>query len=110
MLTGRTFTYPLLVAWVFVVSFLGVIVGIGLRRQMLLKDQLPFPAGIATAETVREIYAQGREALRRVQVLLGAGALSAGLKLVSEFVVAIPRLKLPFAITSAGQPSRWRPL
>ncbi|MEJ2508738.1 MAG: OPT/YSL family transporter [Gammaproteobacteria bacterium] len=102
MLTGRSLTYPLLVGWVFVVSFLGVIVAVGLRRQMLVRDQLPFPAGIATAETMREIYAHGREALRRVQVLLSAGILSAGLKLVNDFVVAIPRLKLPFSLTAGG--------
>jgi len=102
MLTGRSLSYPLLVGWVFVVSFLGVVVAVGLRRQMLVRDNLPFPAGIATAETMREIYAHGREALRRVQVLLGAGVLSAGLKLFNDFVAAIPRLSLPFSIGSTG--------
>jgi len=102
MLTGRSLTYPLLVGWVFVVSFLGVIVAVGLRRQMLVREELPFPAGIATAETMREIYAHGREAVRRVQVLLGAGILSAGLKLINDFVVSIPRLRLPWSIASGG--------
>lgn len=97
MLTGRELTYPLLVIWVFVVSFLGVIVAVALRRQMLLKEQLPFPAGIATAETMREIYAKGHEALQRVRVLLSFGAVSAGLKLLSEFVVTVPKLMLPIA-------------
>jgi len=102
MLTGRSLTYPLLVGWVFVVSFLGVVVAVGLRRQMLVRDELPFPAGIATAETMREIYAHGREALRRVQVLLSAGILSAALKLTNDFVVAIPRLTLPFSLASGA--------
>jgi uncharacterized oligopeptide transporter (OPT) family protein len=64
---------------------------------MLVREQIPFPAGIATAETVREIYAKGQEALRRVRVLLSAGGIAAALKLVSEFIVAVPSLKLPFA-------------
>lgn len=103
MLTGRSLTYPLLAAWVLIVSLLGVIVGVGLRRQMLVRDRLPFPAGIATAETLREIHTHGREALRRVQVLLGAGALSAGLKLVNDFVTAIPRLPLPFSMVAGAR-------
>lgn len=103
MLTGRQFTYGVLAVWVFVVSFLGVIVAVGLRRQMLIREKLPFPAGIATAETLREIYSRGSEAVRRVQVLLGAGVLAAALKLFSEFVKTIPQLKtsLSFAAPAA---------
>lgn len=97
MLTGKELAYPLLAVWVFVVSFLGVIVAVSLRRQMLLKEKLPFPAGVATAETVREIYAKGKEALQRVRVLLSFGLASAGLKLIGEFVVTVPKLALPAA-------------
>jgi putative OPT family oligopeptide transporter len=100
LLTGRQFTFGVLVVWVFVVSFLGVIVALGLRRQMLVREKLPFPAGIATAETLREIYARGSEALRRVQVLLSAGALAAALKLFSEFISTIPQLKTSFAFAA----------
>jgi putative OPT family oligopeptide transporter len=100
MLTGRQFTFGVLAVWVFVVSFLGVIVAVGLRRQMLLREKLPFPAGIATAETLREIYARGSEALRRVQVLLSAGVLAAALKLFSEFIKAIPQLKTSLAFAA----------
>lgn len=97
MLTGQQLAYPLLAVWVFAVSVLGIVVAVGIRRQMLVREQIPFPAGIATAETVREIYAKGQEALRRVRVLLSAGGIAAALKLVSEFIVAVPSLKLPFA-------------
>jgi len=98
MLTGMELAYPVLVVWVFVVSFLGVVVAVGLRKQMLVRERLPFPAGIATAETVREIYARGGEAVRRVKVLLSAGLVAAVLKLIGEFVVALPRLKTSFML------------
>jgi uncharacterized oligopeptide transporter (OPT) family protein len=97
MLTGVELAWPLLAAWVFVVSFLGVVVAVAVRRQMLLKESLVFPAGVATAETVREIYARGREALARVRVLLALGAVSAAVKLVGDYLGALPRYALPFA-------------
>jgi putative OPT family oligopeptide transporter len=100
MLTGRQFTFDVLAVWVFVVSFLGVIVAVGLRRQMLEREKLPFPAGIATAETLREIYSRGGEALRRVQVLVSAGVLAAALKLFSQFVHTIPQLKTALRFTA----------
>lgn len=102
LLTGKSLAYPLLAVWVLVVSLLGVVVAVGIRRQMLLKEQLAFPAGVATAETVREIYAHGEEAVKRVRALLGAGAAAAGLKLVDEFVVTISKVKLPFALPAGA--------
>ncbi len=60
------------VLWVFSVSLMGFVVAVGLRQQMLLRDKLPFPAGVATTETVRDIYGKGGEALARVKVLLTA--------------------------------------
>lgn len=103
MLTGKTLAYPLLAAWVLVVSLLGVVVAVGIRRQMLLKERLAFPAGVATAETVREIYAHGAEAIKRVRLLLSAAVVSAALKLVDDFIAAIPKLKLPFALPAARE-------
>ena len=103
MLTGKELAYPLLTVWVFVVSFLGIVVAVSLRQQMLLKEKLTFPAGVATAETVREIYARGREALQRVRMLLSFGVLSAGLKVFSDFVLTIPKLALPLTWPAAAK-------
>lgn len=94
ILTGKTLAWPILAVWCFIVSFTGVVVAVGLRKQMLLEEKLPFPAGMATAETVKEIYAKGQEAMQRVKVLLGAGVLSGGLKLFSDFVHTLSKLPL----------------
>ena len=58
MLTGQTLPWFWLIAWVFLVSILGVFVAAGLREAMLERERLPFPAGVATAETLREIHAK----------------------------------------------------
>ncbi|TNE51025.1 MAG: OPT family oligopeptide transporter [Deltaproteobacteria bacterium] len=81
MLTDQTLTWPVLSLWVFSVALVGVLVGVGLRKQMLLTDKLPFPMGIATAETLKQMYAQGAEAIARVKMLIGGLFFAAGLYL-----------------------------
>jgi uncharacterized oligopeptide transporter (OPT) family protein len=63
---------------VFAVSFLGIWVAWTLRPSMIEDSPLRFPAGVATLETMRDVFGRGREALARVAVLLGA-ALAAGM-------------------------------
>lgn len=105
ILTGTELSWPVLSVWLFTVSCIGVLVGLALRRQMLLIQKLPFPSGVATAETVREIYAEGREATMRVRYLLGGGLLSATTKLFSEFVAAIPQMGPAVRLSSWGLPT-----
>jgi len=72
-------------AWVFAVSFLGIWVAWALRPSMIEDSPLRFPAGVATLETMRDIFGHGREALARVAVLLGAALLSGLLKWAQTF-------------------------
>jgi uncharacterized oligopeptide transporter (OPT) family protein len=101
IMTGFTLPYGTLALWVFAVCLVGIVVAVALRRQMLHVDKLPFPSGIATAETLKEMYAHGREALMRAGMLLTAGALSAGLKVVVE-LAKLPKLGLPFKLPGGG--------
>lgn len=86
MLDGTQLSYLPLVVWTFSVCIVGIAIAVVLRRQMLEVDRLPFPSGVATAVTLREIYATGREGLIRVQVLIGAGLFAALVKLLEIFV------------------------
>ena len=88
MLTGQTLAWQWLSVWVFSVACVGIVVGVGLRRQMLLVDKLPFPFGIATAETLKEMYARGAEAMARVRALLLAGGMAAALAIVKALETA----------------------
>ena len=100
LLTGQTLTLPVLALWLFVVSLLGIVVAAGLRNQLLVREHLPFPAGVVTAETMRQIHGGGREAAERVRLLSVCAAFSAALKvLVTRF--AIGPLALPFKATIA---------
>ena len=102
ILTGEQLAWSLLSVWVFSVSLIGIVVAVGLRQQLLLRDRLPFPAGIATAETVREIYGKGGEALARVKVLLTAGGIAGLVKLINEALVTIPKMATGWALPLKG--------
>lgn len=87
--------YPMLVIWVFTVSFGGVVCALAVRRQMLDRDALPFPTGTATAETIKEIYAHGKEAAYRIKLLMSAAVLAFTTILVKAYLWAIPSFSLP---------------
>lgn len=97
MLTGRKLAYGWLMSWVLNVSVLGVLVGLSLRRTLIVRDSLPFPYGLATAELLEEIYARGAEAVARARVLV-AGVFGAGLAKACAELWALspwaPRLRL----------------
>lgn len=101
LLTGQTLAWPLLALWVFAVSVLGVVVAAGLRNQMLLRENLPFPAGVATAETIREIHSHGVEAASRLRTLLTSAAVAGGIKLLNA-AVSLPRLGPAFILPGFG--------
>lgn len=106
LLTGQTLAFPVLATWLFVVSLLGVVVAAGLYNQLLVRERLPFPSGIVTAETMREIHERGPEAHARLK-LLGLVAAGSGLLKTLVGLFKLGPLPLPWRTTitsSSGQP------
>ena len=101
MLTGRALSWPWLTAWALSVSLVGVVVGVGLRRRLIVSEGLPFPYGIATATMLREMYDRGKEALERVRVLIGAAAIAGGVKVLVN-LLRVPLGALPGRLTLGG--------
>jgi len=77
MLSGHPLPIPLTLAWVFFLAVLGVTMAVPMKRQMINIEQLPFPSGIAAAETLRALHAQGAKGLRAAKALGLAGLLGA---------------------------------
>lgn len=100
VLTGQTLTWGPLALWLFSVCMVGVVVAVGLRRQMIVVDRLPFPSGVASARTLQEMYARGSEAVQRVVSLVVAAAVAAAVKL-AEFLLHLPKLAVPGSVASA---------
>ena len=79
MLTGQQMSWPVLTAWTAFLAFLGVAMAIPMKRQMINREQLKFPSGIAAAETLRSLHAAGGEALEKAKALfiaMGFGAVA----------------------------------
>ena len=90
MINNTALPYGLTLAWVFFMAVLGVTMAIPMKRQMINIEQLRFPTGIASAETLRALYSKGRQSVQTARALTCAGVLAAlsqfwtdGLRLVS---------------------------
>ena len=103
MITGRTFSFWELALWVLSVALVGVVVAIGIRKQMLVTDKLAFPGGVATGQTLKEIYAKGEEAVARVRMLLG-GMAAGALSKLAVLVFSIHKFAFPgsFGVKAGG--------
>ncbi len=98
MLSGSNMPAEQLVAWVFAVSFLGIWVAWYLRASLILRYELPFPTGRATAETLLEIFNKGREATLKLRVLLSSTAIAGVLKWLDTGALTLPRPSLDFIL------------
>lgn len=68
--TGMHQPWYVLGSMVLLTALLGVLLAIPMKRQMINHEQLPFPSGIAAAETLRSLYAQGVTAMHKAWSLL----------------------------------------
>ncbi len=55
-----------------VTLLLGMIVAVPIKRQVVNSGELPFPAAIPTAETLKSIYSQGAGAMKKAMSLFAA--------------------------------------
>jgi uncharacterized oligopeptide transporter (OPT) family protein len=94
LMTGKELSWGALSLWIFTVCMVGITAAVAIRRQMIVIDRLPFPGGLATAHTLKEVYGAGHEALRRV-AMLGVGALIAALMKIGEITKALGALAIP---------------
>lgn len=84
--TGRELTWWELTTWLGCVSILGVFMAVPLKRQLINLEQLPFPSGIATAETLKSMHSEGSEAVRKARSLMIAGLIGGLVKINHEGV------------------------
>lgn len=70
-------SYWSLVPWVIVISMLGVFLAVPAKRQMINIEKLPYPSGIAAANTLKSLHSHGKEAARQARALGISGLLGA---------------------------------
>jgi uncharacterized oligopeptide transporter (OPT) family protein len=110
MTTGRLLEWWEIMLWLGAVSMLGVFMAIPLKRQLINIDQLPFPSGIATAETLRSMHDAGGEAVVKARALFASGMVGAIVAVWRDLFAQVRSLaafafpaELPFLPTAAGR-------
>ena len=108
--TGRTLAWWEIGLWLFALSILGVFMAIPLKRQLINIDQLPFPSGIATAETLKSMHSEGGEAVVKARALFGAGIIGAAVALWRDLFTQVKALaafafpaEIPFWPSTIGR-------
>ena len=77
IITKQNMPFWVLFFWTAFLALLGVAIAVPMKRQMINREQLLFPSGIAAAETLRSLHAAGAEAMLKARALfrmMGAGA------------------------------------
>jgi OPT family oligopeptide transporter len=78
MLTGIMPNAWVVVLWFAGIAVLGVFAAIPIKRQLINQEQLPFPTGTATAETIRALHAKDERGAQQAR-WLGIAGLSGAL-------------------------------
>jgi OPT family oligopeptide transporter len=89
MITGHNPPFWTVVGLVCATGLLGVFLAVPMKRTMINVEQLPFPSGIAAAETLRSLHGAGEGARQKARALFTAMGLGG---LVGWFRDGIPSL------------------
>ena len=106
MLTGYQFVWWQLTALIGIILYLGLFMAIPFKRQMIQVDHLRFPGNIPTGETLKAMYSEGGEAMKKAKSLGGAGVMGICLAGLRDGLAWIPGLFSPairFASIPAGK-------
>jgi OPT family oligopeptide transporter len=79
LVTGKHMGWMSLTAWTFFLAVLGTVMAIPMKRQMVNIEQLKFPSGMAAAETLSSLHAEGDEAAKKARSLGWAAAIGAAI-------------------------------
>jgi OPT family oligopeptide transporter len=72
LITGHHVSWHILMLWTLLTAALGVFLAVPMKRQMINHEQLPFPSGIAAAQTLRSLYSHSKEAVLQARALVAA--------------------------------------
>jgi len=98
LIEHSTMSLPAMLAWVFLLSVLGVTMAIPMKRQMINIEQLRFPSGIAAAETLRALHSTAGTGARSARALGWAGLLAAIGKFWAEGLALVSAKLAPFML------------
>lgn len=84
---GTQIAWPVLAAWTFFLAFLGTVLAIPMKRNMINQEKLRFPSGTAAAVTLQSLYSQGSTAIAKAKALLYAALIGGVVPLITSLNV-----------------------
>jgi OPT family oligopeptide transporter len=84
---GQQLPWPVLAGWTFFLAFLGVVLAIPMKRNLINQEKLKFPSGTAAAVLLQSLYTEGKEALIKARALLVAGSVAGLLPLLKDLEI-----------------------
>lgn len=72
LITGKQIGWEIVSIWTLVTALVGVLLAVPMKRQMINKEQLKFPSGLAAAETLKSLYGGSKEAVIQAYSLVAA--------------------------------------
>lgn len=99
MITGETMGMMQMFFWISSIAFLGVIMAIPMKQQLINIEQLRFPSGIAAAETIKALHATGEDGAKtgseKARLLGWSGAIGAVIAFFRDAKAAWMPFNLP---------------
>jgi OPT family oligopeptide transporter len=87
MIQGSHIDWRVLAAWTFFLAFLGTVLAIPMKRNMINQEKLRFPSGTAAAVTLQSLYSQGEQAIAKAKALLYAALIGGVVPLITSLNV-----------------------
>lgn len=106
MIHGTPLSFKITLAWVFFLAILGVTMAIPMKRQMINVEQLRFPSGTATAETLRALHSHDQTGMRAARALSISGIFAALVSFWTDGFELVDKWKLfrfdlqPFSLSA----------
>lgn len=81
---GISIPWPVAAAWVFFLAVLGTCLAIPMKRNLINRERLKFPSGVASATLLRSLYSEGESALIKARALFYAAAAAGVIPLLKD--------------------------
>jgi uncharacterized oligopeptide transporter (OPT) family protein len=81
---GAHLPWPVLTAWTFFLAILGTVIAIPMKRNLINRERLKFPSGVAAATTLHSLYSEGAGALAKAKALMASALVGATFPLLLE--------------------------
>ncbi|WP_170319623.1 OPT family oligopeptide transporter [Polyangium spumosum] len=101
IVTGQRLSLLQITAWLVSAALLGLLFAIPLKRQMINRENLKFPSGVAAAQMTLALHGEGEGGTKKAVALMVAAGIGATLVFTRGVLGFVPDT-VPFAFASLG--------